>query len=93
MPPHHQQALPHEELKRQLIRSCAALGIAPVLVPEPEVLQRDLDRIQCKTLAKVIATLLAENEPLLTAEHDGATVTVREVGGDGVFKVTVEAVL
>lgn len=63
-----------------LKQSLELLGL-PLVAPEPEVLQRDLARIQCKSLARCIARLLNENEPLLRAEQDGATVTVREIGG------------
>lgn len=82
-------ALTHEELRQQMIRSCAALGIGPALVPEPEVLRADLERIKCKSLAGLIAKLIAENEPMLRAECDGDTVTVREIGDSGTMRVTV----
>jgi len=80
-----------EEVRQQLIRSCSALGIGPALVPEPEVLGRQLAGIQCKTLTGLIVSLLNENEPLLHAESDGTTVTVRDRGGDAVMCFTVEA--
>ena len=65
-----------------------ALGL-PVIVPEPEVLQRDLARIRCKSLASLIASLISEHEPMLRAEHDGVTVTVRDYDGN-VMQFTVE---
>ena len=71
-----------------LKQSLEALGL-PVMAPEPEVVARDLARIRCKTLAGIIAKLLAEHEPILKAEADGATVTVREIGGIGVMRFTV----
>jgi hypothetical protein len=67
-----------------------ALGLPP-MIHEPEVLAADLARIQCKTLAGIIAELIADNEPLLKAEADGPTVTVRELGGPLVMRFTVEA--
>jgi hypothetical protein len=59
-----------------LAELCERIGV-PAVFPEPETLRADLARIQAKTLAGVIADLLNENEPLLKAEADGSTVTVR----------------
>jgi hypothetical protein len=73
-----------------LKQSLEMLGL-PLVVQEPEVVARDLARIQCKSLARVIAGLIADNEPLLKAEADGATVIVQERGGPMVMRVTVEA--
>lgn len=96
MASHHQ-----EPLRQALIRSvaqeqgmrivgdlCDQLGL-PKVFPEPEVAKADLSRIRCKSLAGVIAGLIAEHEPMLRAEVDGATVTVREIGGAGVMRFTV----
>jgi hypothetical protein len=94
---------PANPLRQQLIRSvaeeygmrivgdlCDHIGI-PKVFPEPEVAARDLARIRCKSLADTIAYLLAENEPLLRAEADGATVTVNVIGEREVMRFTVEA--
>jgi hypothetical protein len=91
-------------LKQQLIRSCAEEGIGmrlvtdfceqfgiPAVFPEPEVARADLARIRCKSLAGCIAKLIAEHEPMLKAEADGATVVVRERGGSAAMRFTVEA--
>jgi hypothetical protein len=67
-----------------------ALGL-PAIMPEPEVLKAGVARVQTKALASVVANLIAEHEPLLYALADGTTVTVRERGGPGQFKITVEA--
>jgi hypothetical protein len=67
-----------------------ALGL-PMVTPEPEVAQATIARVQCKSLARIITDLIADHEPLLKAECDGATVTVRERGGPGVMRFTVEA--
>lgn len=74
-----------------LRQSLEALGL-PVIVPEPEVLRADLAHIQCKSLADLLVSLVNEIEPMLRASNDGATVTVREVGGSGTMRFTVEAV-
>jgi hypothetical protein len=73
-------------------RQLVALGLSPALLPDPEVLKADLARIQCKTLASVIAGLIAEYEPMLKAEADGATVIVAEIGGGTAMKVTIETI-
>lgn len=94
-PPHHQP------LRQQLIRSvaeevgmrivgdlCDQIGI-PKVFPEPEVIAADLARIRCKSLASLIAGLLAEHEPMLRAEADGATVMVSVIGEREVMRFTV----
>lgn len=43
-----------------------------------------------KSLAGIVAKLLSEHEPLLTAEHDGREVIVTEKGGPLVFTIAVE---
>lgn len=78
------------DLRQNLIRSLKELGLPPVLV-ELEVAESTLARCRHKSLARIIADLLNENEPLLKAEADGATVTVRERGGYAVMRFTVEA--
>lgn len=65
-----------------------ALGL-PTTLAEPEVIRADLARIQSKSLAKIIAALINENEPLLKAEQDGTVIAVDERGGPGGFVVTV----
>lgn len=50
-----------------------------------------LNRVGEKSLAGIIAGLLAEHEPLLRAEADGSSVIVRERGGPGVFRVSIKA--
>jgi hypothetical protein len=57
--------------------------------PEPEVVQSALARANHKSLARIIAALVNENEPLLKAEQDGTTVTVRERGGPAVMLVSI----
>jgi hypothetical protein len=59
--------------------------------PEPEVHRATMSSLACKSLAATIAGLIAEHEPMLKAECDGATVTVREVGGSMAMRFTVEA--
>lgn len=101
MPPHLNEA--DMPLRQALTRSvaeeigmrivgdlCDRIGV-PKVFPEPEVARADLARIQCKSLAALIAGLIAEHEPMLRAEYDGATVTVREIGGAGAMRFTVEA--
>jgi hypothetical protein len=50
--------------------------------PEPEVVAADLSRIRCKSLAGIIVNLIGENEPMLRASHDGASVSVRDPDGN-----------
>jgi len=84
VPPHNQP------LRQQLIRSLAQEGARLALcTPEPEVMGGIMRSVRCKSLAGLIAGLIAEHEPMLKAEVDGATVTVREVGGNGVMRFTV----
>lgn len=73
-----------------LKQSLEALGL-PVIAPEPEMLRADLARVKARALARVIAGLINDNEPLLRADADGTTVTVRELGDNGVMRVTVES--
>lgn len=80
------RGMPMDTLLRQ---SLEALGL-PVIVPEPEVTKAALRNIQCKSAAQVIAGLIADNEPMLRASVDGATVTLREIGGSGVMRFTIE---
>jgi hypothetical protein len=70
-----------------LRQSLEMLGL-PVIAQEPEVVAADLARIQCKTLASLITKFLNE-EPLLKATCNGATVTVREIGGTGEMQFTI----
>lgn len=65
-----------------------ALGL-PGIIAEPEVVRADLASIQAKSLARIIAALINENEPLLKAEQDGTVIAVDERGGPGGFVVTV----
>lgn len=65
------------------------LGL-PVIMPEPEVAAADLARIRARSLAGLIVSLINENEPMLCASFDGATVTVRERGSAGVMKFTIQ---
>jgi hypothetical protein len=65
-----------------------ALGLPPI-VPEPEVIQRDLARIRCKSLARIIAGLLNDSEPLLAASADGPSVTVRVKGESETMRFTI----
>ena len=66
-------------------------GMSLSLLPEPEVLQAELAQINCKSLASVIVKLIAEHEPMLKAEADGTTITVRELGGTVAMTFTVSA--
>ena len=69
--------------------------IDPVLlgaIMEPEVVQSTLAAGRERSLANIIAALLNENEPLLKAEHNGKTVTVRERGGGAMLRFHVEQV-
>jgi predicted component of type VI protein secretion system len=84
MPPHLTPAM--DPLLRQ---SLEALGL-PIVVPEPEVSRAAVRSVQCKSLASVIEALIADHEPMLRAERDGATVTVREIGGSALMRFTVE---
>jgi hypothetical protein len=67
-----------------------ALGL-PNVIPEPEVTRKAVASVQCRSLAAVIAELLNDNEPLLKAEANGASVTVRERGGPATMTFTVSA--
>lgn len=79
-PPHHQQAMP---LRQALVRSLAEEGARLALcTPEPEVMGGIMRSIRCKSLAATIAGLIAEHEPMLRAECDGASVTVRDPDGN-----------
>jgi hypothetical protein len=69
-----------------LRQSLEMLGLLPA--QGPEVVAADLARIRCKALASFIAKLL-NDEPLLKATCDGATVTVREIGGTGEMQFTI----
>lgn len=60
-------------------------------MPEPEVVRSTLARTGCKALARIIADLINENERLLEATCEGATVTVRERGGSSAMTFTVKA--
>ena len=80
------------DLRRDFLRSLADGGVPLGLVaPEPEVARATIASVQCKSLARTVADLVNEHEPLLKAEADGATVTVRELGGPGVMRFTVES--
>jgi hypothetical protein len=68
----------------------AALGLPAVSV-EPEVLRADLNRIQEKSLASILAALVNDNEPLLKADVTGNVITVSERGGQATFTFTVKA--
>ena len=85
MPPHLQ---PTNDAAPMTTREAFGMSL---LLPEPEVLAAEMASINCRTLASIIAKLIVENEPLLKAECDGATVTVRERGGSCVMRVSVEA--
>lgn len=63
----------------------------PVFAPEPEVSKAAVKRAQGRALAALIEQFINEQEPSLSATRDGAVVTVREKGGDGVFTVDVTA--
>ena len=63
----------------------------PLLTLEPEVVQSTLSKARNRSLAGLIVALLTDNEPLLSASQDGASVTVREVGGGSVMRFTVES--
>lgn len=78
------------DLRDSLRISLDMLGLPPTIA-EPEVARATMDSLKCKSLAILIADLIAEHEPLLRAEVDGATVTVREIGDGGVMQFTVEA--
>jgi hypothetical protein len=67
---------------------CERIGV-PTIFPEPETTAAALAKIQCRSLARIIAGLINENEPLLKAEADGSTVTVRERGGPATMTVTI----
>lgn len=78
-----------EEVGMRLVSDmCDSLGL-PKVFPEPEVLRADFAHIQAKSLARIIANLITENEPLLKAEADGTVIAVDERGGSGGFVVTV----
>ena len=77
------------DLRQDLIRSVSELMGFPALIPEPEVLAADLAHIRCKSLASLLVKLLTENEPLLMADVEGATVRVRDFDGNVMrFEVT-----
>lgn len=59
-------------------------------IMEPEVVRSTLAAGRERSLANIIAALLNENEPLLKAEHNGATVTVRERGGGAMLRVQIK---
>jgi hypothetical protein len=72
-----------------LRQSLELLGL-PIVVPEPEVSRAAVRSVQCKSLASIIVEMIADQEPMLRAERDGATVTVREIGGSALMRFTVE---
>jgi hypothetical protein len=85
MPPHYQP-----DLRQALLRSLAEEGARLALcTPEPEVLGGMMKSIRCKSLAATLAGLIAEHEPMLRAECDGATVSVRDLGGSATMTFTV----
>jgi predicted component of type VI protein secretion system len=84
MPPHHQAS---NDASRMNAREMFGLSL---LVPEPEVATAQLSQIKCRSLAQIISAAITEHEPLLKADCNGATVTVRERGGNSVMRFTVE---
>jgi hypothetical protein len=73
----------------ELATMLSALGL-PSVTPEPEVLRADLARIQSKALANIIAALVNDNEPMLSAKANGNTITVSERGGPATFTFTIQ---
>ena len=49
-----------------------------------------LAQSNCRSLARIIADLINENEPMLRATHDGSTVTVAERCGPARMTFTIE---
>jgi hypothetical protein len=78
------------DAREQLTASLAMLGLPPI-IPEPEVTKAALARIQCKSLATIVTALINDSEPMLKAEQDGETVTVRVRDGSATMRFTVEA--
>ncbi|HET7255591.1 MAG TPA: hypothetical protein VFJ46_17680 [Xanthobacteraceae bacterium] len=79
------------DLRQDLLRSIAQHGIPLTLVqPEPEVTVATLASVRCRSLARIVAELVNENEPLLCAEVDGETVVVRERGTGAAMRFTVQ---
>lgn len=74
-----------------LTEATLPLHLMGFALDEPEVAQATIGRVQCKSLAACVAGLIADHEPLLKAEYNGATVTVRERGGPAVMRFTIEA--
>jgi hypothetical protein len=65
---------------------------APMSVRDMLELSLQLETLgaaNCRSLASIIAALINENEPLLRAEAEGASVTVREIGGTTTLKCVV----
>lgn len=73
----------------QLAQMFDALGLPPA-IQEPEVAARELSHIRARSLAHIIAALVNENEPMLKAEADGATVTISERGGGAAMRLTID---
>lgn len=65
-----------------ILRSQLEILGLPTVFAEPEVVAADLSRIRCKSLASIIVNLIGENEPMLRASHDGASVSVRDPDGN-----------
>lgn len=76
IPPHHSPASAAHPIFTDIIDGMIS---APVRISEANN----------RSLAGIITSLINENEPLLKAEQDGTTVTVRERGGPAVMVVEV----
>lgn len=63
-------------------------GVIPAL--EPETVEATLTQARVRATASIIARLLNENEPMLRAKAEGATVTVQVIGERKVQRFTVE---
>lgn len=75
-----------------LAETFKALGL-PAIMVEPEVSRAMLARAQTKALTELVTRLINDTEPMLRAESqkDGKSIVVRERGGTGVFRITVDA--
>jgi hypothetical protein len=65
------------------------------MAPFADILQSVDNRVSyqlrmAESLARIIADLLNDNEPLLRATRDGTEITVSEKGGPLMFTVTIE---
>ena len=67
-------------------------GIPPLLADALSFRPQSLAEANCRSLASIVAALINENEPLLSASSEGDVVTVHQRGGGTAMQIAVRAV-